>query len=96
MFLLLAQGWIERIVLQVHIVIILCSCPAFIPGGESKEETKEKEIHQLWHSKADIKNIFHSFAPPLPSVFTKRFPLSRFRKEYQQLFNVFLAVPSFL
>lgn len=61
MFLLLAQGWMEGIVLQVYIVIILCSCPAFIPGGESKEETKEKEIYQLWHGEANIKDAFHSF-----------------------------------
>lgn len=48
MFLLLAQGWIKRIVLQVYIIIILRSHSAFIPGGECQEENKEEEIHQLW------------------------------------------------
>lgn len=48
MFLLLAQGWIKRIVLQVYIIIILLFYSAFIPGGECQEENKEKEIHQLW------------------------------------------------
>lgn len=69
MFLLLAQGWMEGIVLQAHIVIILCTCPAFIAGGESQEETKEKEIYQLWHGEANIKDPFHSF------THLQRFPL---------------------
>lgn len=48
MFLLLAQGWIKRIVLQVYIIIILLFYSAFLPGGECQEENKEKEIHPLW------------------------------------------------
>lgn len=44
----------KRIVLQVNIVIILCFYSAFMPGGERKEETKEKEIHQLWDGETTI------------------------------------------
>lgn len=47
MFLLLAQGWMKRIALQVYIIIILLLYSAVIPGGECQEENKEKEIHQL-------------------------------------------------
>lgn len=47
MYLLLAQGWIKRIVPQVYIIITLLSYSAVIPGGECQEENKEKEIHQL-------------------------------------------------
>lgn len=54
MFLLLAQGWIKRIVLQVYIIIILRSHSAFIPGGECQEENKEEEIHQLWDGESEI------------------------------------------
>lgn len=52
MFLLLAHGWIRRIVLQVYITILFYS--AFIPGGECQEENKEKEIHQLWDGEAEF------------------------------------------
>lgn len=55
MFLLLAQGWIKRIVLQVYIIIILLFYAAFIPGGERQEENKEKEIHQLWDGESEIR-----------------------------------------
>lgn len=54
MFLLLAQGWIKRIVLQVYIIIILRSYSAFTPGGECQEENKEKEIHQLWDGESEL------------------------------------------
>lgn len=54
MFLLLAQGWIKRIVLQVYIIIILLSHSTFIPGGERQEENKEEEIHQLWDGESEI------------------------------------------
>lgn len=54
MFLLLAHGWIRRIVLHVYIIITLLFSSASIPGGECQEENKEKEIHQLWDGEADF------------------------------------------
>lgn len=85
MFLLLAQGFIERIVLQVYIIILLLFYSTFIPGGECQEENKEKEIHQLWDGESefwDKSNPPDAFTP-LPSfafAFIGKFLLSGLHK----------------
>lgn len=54
MILLLAQGRIKRIMLQVNMILIPRFSAAVTPGGERQEENKEEEIHQLWDGESEF------------------------------------------
>ena len=94
MFLLLAQGWIKRIVLQVYIplnLLLLFFHSSFTPGDECQEENKEKEIHQLWDgetSKIRANSPLHSH-PGSPQLDVS----SEWRHEAVQLCSMFWFPP---
>lgn len=76
MFLLLAQGWIKKIVLQVYIIVILLLSSSFTPGGECQEESKEEEIQPLRDGEADLLVHTQPLHPPFAFVFMRKFPPS--------------------